>query len=268
MTKKSKTFVALFHTQWTSAKATVPPEALKRCEFNKGLGPLLDTLEKKWDAAADQDPVPAKVLADLKSQVDKFQKVTKDYQVKVIQANRADPGNGPGWYALHEALHKIDKGVVQDMKGLGVTCAALKGWADKSDFDLTAGKLGPGDGRPADSSQYRKRGFTALEDKIKKAANDPLAFSKALDNGLRTCLPHSRDLVKKLGAYTGALVTTTQNYARHVSAQPPDVKQAKADVTQAKQIVTALGAEMPAEGKVITARTVAMTTRMEKALPK
>ena len=268
MPKKSNTFVALFHTQWTSAKATVPPQALKRCEFNKGLGPLLDTLEKKWDAAADQDPVPAKVLADLKAQVDKFQKVTKDYRTKVIQANTADPGNGPGWFALHEALHKIDKGVVEDMRELGVNCAYIKGWADKATFDRTAGKIGPGDGAPADSSEYRKRGFKALEAKIANAANDPVAFSKALDNGLRTCLPHSRDLVKKLGGFTGAFVTTTQNYKRHVSAQPPDAKQAKADVAQAKQIVTALGAAMPAEGQVITARTVAMTAKMEKALPK
>ena len=267
MPKKANTFVALFHTQWTSAKATVPPQALKRCEFNKGLGPLLDTLEKKWDAAADQNPVPAKVLADLKAQVDKFQKVTKAYQAKVIQANKDDPGNGPGWFALHEALRKIDDGVVQDMKELGVTCARTKGWVSKDDFDRSAGKIGPGDGTPADSTEYRKRGFAALTNKIKNAGNDPVAFSKALDSGLGTCLPHSRDLVNTLRQYSGALVTTSQNYRRHVTADPPEVNPARADVAQVKQIVTALTAAMPAEGQPVTARVVAMTARMEQALP-
>ena len=266
MPKKSNTFVALFHTQWTSAKATVPPQALKLCEFNKGLGPLLDTLEKKWDAAADLNPVPPKMLADLKAQVEKFQKVAKAYQAKVIQANQDDPGNGPGWFALHEALRKIDDGVVQDMKELGVTCSRTKGWASKEDFDRSAGKIGPGDGAPADSTEYRTRGFAALANKIKAAANDPVAFSKALDNGIGTCLPHSRDLVKTLRQYSGALVTTTQNYKRHMTANPREVTQAKADVAQAKQIVTALGAAMPAEGQVITARVVALTTKMEQAL--
>src|SRR5215470_6017579 len=71
MTKRKQQFVALFHLQWKTAKATVPPQALKRCDFSKGLGPLLDTLEKKWDAAADLNPVPPKTLADLKVQVDK-----------------------------------------------------------------------------------------------------------------------------------------------------------------------------------------------------
>jgi hypothetical protein len=145
-------------------------------------------------------------------------KVTRDYQAKVIQANRADPGNGPGWFALHEALHKIDKGIVQDMRELGVKCTPMKGWAEKSDFDRTAGKVGPGDGAPADGSEYLKRGFASLKSKIESAQNDPVAFSKALNNGLGTCLPHSRDLVKRLGQYTGALRTTTQDFKRHVSA--------------------------------------------------
>jgi hypothetical protein len=200
----------------------------------------------------------------LEIKVDKFQKVTREYQAKVIQANRADPGNGPGWFALHEALHKIDKGVVQDMRELGVKCAPMQRWAEKSDFDRTAGKVGPGDGAPADGSEYLKRGFASLKSKIESAQNDPVAFSKALNNGLGTCLPHSRDLVKRLGQHTAALLTTTQDFKRHVSAQPPQVTQARADIARAKEIVTALGAAMPPEGQVITARTVAMTAKMKR----
>src|SRR5262249_52731155 len=116
MPKKKQQFVALFHLQWKTAKATVPPDALKRCDFSKRLGPLLDTLEKKWDAAADLDPVPPKTLSDLKVQVEKFQKVVTGYRDEIVKANAADPGNGPGWFALRNALSKIDEGVVMDMK--------------------------------------------------------------------------------------------------------------------------------------------------------
>jgi hypothetical protein len=261
MPKKKQTFVALFHTQWTSAKATVPPAALKRCEFKSGLGPMLDTLEKKWDAAADQDPVPQKALADLAAQVAKFQQVAVSYRAKVIKANADDPANGPGWFALHEALHKIDAGLVQDMKDLGVKCARTKGWVDKATFDRTAGKLGPGDGVAADSTEYRTRGFRSLATKMGAAGKDPVAFSKALDTGLRTCIPHSRDLVTSLARFTGALHTCTQNYKRHFTAK--DRAGVKGDVDMAKQLVVGLAGAMPPEGKAVADAVRAMVTKME-----
>jgi hypothetical protein len=261
MPKKKQTFVALFHTQWTSAKATVPPAALKRCEFNSGLGPMLDTLEKKWDAAADQNPVPQKVLTDLAAQVAKFQKLAVSYRAKVIKANADDPANGPGWFALHEALHKIDTGLVQDMKDLGVSCARTKGWADKTTFDRTAGKLGPGDGAAADSTEYRTRGFKSLAAKMAAAGNDPVKFANALNTGLRTCIPHSRDLVTSLARFTGALHTCTQNYRRHFLAKDPTG--VKSDVDTAKQIVNGLAGVMPPEGNAVLDAVRAMVTKME-----
>jgi hypothetical protein len=267
MSKKNQKFVALFRTQWTSAKATVPAAALRRCDFSKGLGPLLDSLEKKWDAVADLDPVPAKSSAELSAQIVKFQKVLKEYQAQVIKANHDDPGNGPGWFALHEALRKIDDGLVSDMKAIGVKCIYTKGWAPKEDFNRTAGKIGPGDGAPADSSDYRKRGFASLDARVAKVSTvDPIAFTKSLDDGLRTCLPHARELVKSLARYTGALVTTAQDFRRHLAAKQADVKQAAADVARAKQIAKALVDQMPPEGKPVSVRVNAMITAMDKTL--
>lgn len=267
---KSKKFVALFRTQWSSAKSVVAPAALKRCDFSKGLGPLLDQIEKKWDAVADANPVPQKSLAELEALVKKFQATAKNYQQQVIQANRDDPGNGPGWLALHEALCKIDAGMVQDMKELGVNCALLKGWASKSDFDRLAGKAQPDSDPEATqgaSAEYRTQGFKALLGKLGGAPkDDALAFSKALDTGLGTCLPHARDLVKKLRGFSAALLTTAQAFDSQMKAAKPDLKQATTSVERAAQIVKALLGALPPEGKPIGPSVLAMLKAMNDKL--
>jgi hypothetical protein len=267
---KSKKFVALFHTQWSSAKSVVPPAALKRCDFDKGLGPMLDQLEKKWDAVADLDPVPPKSLAELEALVKKFQVVAKNYQQQVIKANQDDPGNGPGWLALHEALNKIDAGLVQDMKEIGVKCAKLGGWASKSDFDRMAGVVQSAadpEATEAASAEYRQQGFKALLGKLGQAPKgDAVAFSKALDTGLGTCLPHARDLVKKLRGFSAALLTTATAFDGQMKAAKPDLKQATVSVERAAQIVKALLGALPPEGKPIGPPVLAALKSMNDGL--
>jgi hypothetical protein len=268
---KSKKFVALFRTQWTSAKAAATPAALKRVDFSKGLGPMLDQLEKKWDAAADLDPVPAKSLTELEGLVTKFQAVVKNYQQQVIKANDDDPGNGPSWMALHGALYKIDQGLVQDMKELGVKCAWVKGWASNSDFDRLAGKTQTAaGGQPApeeDSAAYRTQAFESLLDKLNRAPKgDTLAFAKALDIGLSTCLPHARELVKKLRGFSAALVTTVTAFTNEMKATKPDPKKAMTHVEQAAQIVKQLLAALPPEGKPIASPVLAALKAMNDSV--
>jgi hypothetical protein len=267
---KSKRFVALFRTQWSTAKAQVAPAALKRCDFNKGLGPMLDQIEKKWDAVADANPVPAKSLAELEALVKKFQATAKNYQQQVIQANKDDPNNGPGWLALHGALNKIDDGMVQDMKELGVKCAKLSGWASKSDFDRMAGKVQPAadpEAAQGASAEYRTQGFKSLLGKLGQAPKgDALAFAKALDTGIGTCLPHARDLVKQLHGFSGALLTTVQGYEAQMKAPKPDLKQATASVEGAAKIVKALLGALPPEGKPIGPPVLAALKSMNDGL--
>jgi hypothetical protein len=267
---KSKKFVALFRTQWTSAKAAATPAALKRVDFGKGLGPMLDQLEKKWDAAADLDPVPAKSLTELEGLVTKFQAVVKNYQQQVIKANQDDPGNGPSWMALHGALYKIDQGLVQDMKEIGVKCAWVKGWASNSDFDRLAGKVQP----PANpkaveeaGAEYREQGFAALLDKLSRAPKgDALAFFKALDTGIGTCLPHARDLAKKLRGSSAALVTIVTAFDGEMKAAKPDLKRAVSAVEQAAKTAKTLLAALPPEGKPIVAPVLAALRAMNEGV--
>jgi hypothetical protein len=267
MTKKSNTFVALFHTQWTSAKATVPPQALKRCDFSKGLGPLLDTLEKKWDAAADLDPVPPKTLSDLRVQVEKFQKVATGYRDEIVKANAADPGNGPGWLALRNALQKIDEGVVMDMKDLGVVCSKMKNWPDKNTFDRAAGKIGPGDGAPADSSDYRKQGFRSLAGKLAPTSNDPVAFGKALVQGVTTCFANSKPVRTALRSPADAFSNATRNYVKHITSTPPNAQQIRNAVAEAEKAAKAFSDAAPAEGKAVATTVMEMAAKMKRSAP-
>jgi hypothetical protein len=210
-----KKFVALFRTTWNSAKNEASPAALKRCDFSKGLGPLLDQIEKKWDAAADANPVPAKLKTELSALVTKFQATAKTYRQQIIMANQDDPANGPSWMALHGALRKIDSGLVQDVNEVGLNCKELKGWASKDDFDRLAGKTQPAATPQAVKAveeagvEYREQGFNSLLNKLKGASKgDALAFSYALDVGVGTCLQRAIKLVKKLREFTEPLHDT------------------------------------------------------------
>jgi hypothetical protein len=269
----SKKFVALFRTTWTSAKNEASPAALKRFDFSKGLGPLLDQIEKKWDAAADANPVPAKLKTELTALVTKFQATAKTYQQQIIEANQDDPANGPAWMALHEALRKIDSGLVQDVNEVGLNCKALKIWASKKEFDRLAGKTQPPATPQAVKAveeagvEYREQGFNSLLNKLKGASKgDALAFSYALDVGVGTCLQRAIKLVKKLGEFTQPLHDTVKTYQRHMAPPKPDLKEAAAAVERAAQIVKALLAELPPEGKVIGPPVIAMLKGMNNAL--
>jgi hypothetical protein len=267
MPKKKQQFVALFHLQWKTAKATVPPNALKRCDFSKGLGPVLDTLEKKWDAAADLDPVPPKTLSDLKVQVEKFQKIATGYRDEIVKANTADPGNGPGWLALRNALQKIDEGVVMDMKDLGVVCAKMKNWPEKSTFDRAAGKIGPGDGAAADSSDYRKQGFRSLAGKLAPTSNDPVAFGKALTQGVTTCFPNSKPMRTALRSPADAFSNAARNYVKHITSTPPNAQQIRNAVAEAEKAAKAFSDAAPAEGNAVATTVMEMAAKMKRSAP-
>ena len=150
---------------------------------------------------------------------------------------------------------------MQDMKDLGVKCAWVKGWASNSDFDRMANVQQPParDAKAADedSADYRKQGFAALLDKVDRAPKgDALAFAKALDTGLATCLPHARDLVKKLRGFSAALVQTVQGFEAEMKVAKPDPNKAKALVKQSSDIVKNLVTAMPPEGKAVGNATV------------
>jgi len=56
---------SLYHTKWTSAKAAVPPDNLKKLNLSKGLGPAIEKLEKKADAADEMDTISPKAKSEL-----------------------------------------------------------------------------------------------------------------------------------------------------------------------------------------------------------
>lgn len=151
-TKKEAKTISQFRLTWNTAKEWASPAALKHVDFPKGLGPLLDKIDRKWDEAADLDPVPEDVAASLVKSLTEAQAIMVKYQRQIAEGNRKHPHLGMTWAALERTLRHLDDGRVQEIRDIGVECRKLPNttWSPKSAFDHN-------EGRPACGGRFTRR---------------------------------------------------------------------------------------------------------------
>ncbi|HEY1067837.1 MAG TPA: hypothetical protein VGE52_17070, partial [Pirellulales bacterium] len=239
-----------------------------KCDFSKGLGPLVDTVAEAWDKAADHDPVPPKDAAKLEEMVRKAQKKIVDYAGQVMDGNEKSPEHGRSWWALYNALCKLDEAMTSDMKDIGLKAAPISGWVGKERFDLSDHKVRevePSDGKRKD----RKVGMAGADDE----EVDEDDKTKGYERYIKAFMPYKDDPAKGLDAWTkkkagmwlpyqpnlvvqiGGLAADLRNDLRTLNGvlgrDPLDEDRAQQLLTRIKQIAQELQNVIPSDGAAL-----------------
>jgi hypothetical protein len=239
---------SMLHTKWTTAKNAAAPEDLKRCSFNKGLGPVLEKLDKKIDDASEKDGATGKAAAELQSLFKNYQVIAKDYLQQILKANQKYPTSGRSWLVLHEGLEKVDMLLVdmlkQDAKVQGTK--RLSGFASKSDFQSAPPAQPPANEELSGAAlvDYNTEGFKRLVAKVKGGGN-AAGRANALLVGIKTCLPHNRTLSGALSQHANAFNQQVAQFETALAAS--DLTKANTLLQGAAASGKAMAAAVPAE---------------------
>lgn len=135
MSKTAK-FTSIYRTQWRDAKSKSDPKVLKHCDFNKGLGPAIEKLEKALVPFQDVETIPEKPAQAITKSVIEIQKIIRKYQEDIASGNKKYPELGEDWFKLQNTLKRLDICIVDALKPFGIQIDKLTIWIDKSKFKL------------------------------------------------------------------------------------------------------------------------------------
>jgi hypothetical protein len=235
---------------WTAALAAISPEAAKLCRFNQPLSALLDQLNGEWDQATELDTVPDEMKAQMKEHVDAIQGILSRYVEQIGKLHQEHPEYDRDWFTLHEALSKLENGVIEDMaevkvRGVGVVVEQPK----KGEYGIEA----PPTREIVETEEHRPP-FQKLVAKIAGAKDYPEAATMFMA-GAETLFagwPHFSD---RLHDDTENIRTKKANPAAKFAellAQPlPDVDKAKKMLLEFEQDAAKLPVSFPLFGPMV-----------------
>lgn len=232
---KTVKFSSIYRTTWSSIKKQCDEKAIKACDFNKGLGPDLEKLEKFLEPLYELDEVPEKSLRKIETSVVDIQKTIRKYRDQIVQGNDKSPELGPSWRNLHQALLHIDEQLVGEVKDLGAKVAKLSGWLDKKDF-LTPERIeledDSEDGNKKATKKDKKSVSLPEEEeqevaaqvlkKLKAHEDDPVKLLAVLGGkALGGCFTHSQALGEKVIRQGGAAKSAYAFIVTKLKENPP-----------------------------------------------
>lgn len=263
---------SMLHIKWTTAKKAAAPDDLKRCNFNKDLGSVLEKLDKRIDAASENDKPPAKDVAEMTKLFTSYQSIANDYLQQILKANQKYPGSGKSWLVLHEGLRKTDEMLVlmlKDDSNMKGPWKRISGFVTASDFQSAPVAQPPANPQlTADSlKQYNADGFKRLVDKMSSAGSST-EQAKAFYVGLNTCLPHNKTLVnavKNSANAIGQLATQFDQFLAKADFKNAQ-NRAEAFEAEAKKVAAAVPAEGKALVQLLDALAADLKTRLQAKL--
>lgn len=246
MPKKEAKAISQFRQTWRTAKEWAAPAALKKCDFNQGLGPAVDKVAKKWDEAAEKDPVPDDVQKSLVKSLQEAQAIILKYHKQIMEGNASHPQHGMTWYALESALKKLDDGMVDDLKDIGIKCTRIPDatWAPRGTFDKSGGKVTHTE-KLADPEDVAME-FCRLARKIEGKAAKIDEAAKAASDGLRTCFGSHQGMVKKLAPFLGSFSAVVPQVVKNLDSK--SLGGVPGSIKQIDEVIEALAKEVPPEG--------------------
>lgn len=243
---------SIYRTTWQTAKRNADPEAVKRCDFSKGLGPSLDKFDKAWDEIVDLEDenqeVPDKKLKAFEKLIVDTQKIIVKYYQQVLAGNQKKPELGASWLAFHKALMHLDEtmiDMVRDGIQAKITCKKITGWASKSDFErpqLNATKVDV----PPDPEAWGK-----LMKKVAGKRKDPQQAIRMLGKAAESCLPYHGDLKKIIQNLAGGIMGGVGQIEQLLKRDPPDVERARSILSDIKKIAVQEAGKISGPGATI-----------------
>jgi serine/threonine protein kinase len=210
---------------WTTALDWITPEAGKLCRFPEPLGVYLDELNEAWDRATDQDPVPEDLKNQIAEQASKVQELFKKFMAQIETLHQEHPDLGKDWYALHNALSKIDDGLREDMQDVGVRYRSVVTSPGKQQYGIQSPP--PREVQELDDDQER---FAKVAKKIGEAKDYPTAARMIL-LAAESCFAPRPQIGDKIREDVAHICTKRNNSGASVQeclqTSPPDLKRAK-----------------------------------------